>query len=304
MFADDTKVFREMNSEDDREVLQEDLNMLTDWADRWQLRFNAGKCKVLHVGRSNPNYQYSMSSGENRVELETTTLEKDLGINIDPELKFSRHIELQVNKANKILGLVRRSYEYLDAETMKRLFTALIRPHLEFSNVAWSPRLEKDKKLLEKVQRRATKLVPGLQELPYEVRLERMKLPSLSYRRARGDMIEAYKYTHDYYTVNDDLLPRDTSTVTRGHPHKLKKRYTRTATRHHFFSNRIIDTWNNLPEAVVCAPSLNSFKNRIDKVWSEHLYCTDAKFPLPPNKLDKIDLTSDDDDERLIGNLA
>ena len=92
-------------------------------------------------------------------------LEKDLGVNVDPELKFSRHIEGQVNKANKILGMIRRSYIYLDKDTMKRLFVALVRPHLEFSNVAWSPRLIKDKKLLEGVQRRATKL--ELQKSPW-----------------------------------------------------------------------------------------------------------------------------------------
>jgi hypothetical protein len=94
-----------------------------------------------------------------KIALEETKLEKDLGVNVDPELKFSKHIEVQVNKANKILGMIRKSYEYLDGTTLKMLFTALVRPHLEFSNVAWSPRLIKDRKLIEGVQRRATKLV-------------------------------------------------------------------------------------------------------------------------------------------------
>ena len=84
---------------------------------------------------------------------------------MDPELKFTEHVEKQVNKANKILGLIRRTFEYLDGEVMKRLFTSLVRPHLEFSNVAWSPRLIKDQRLIESVQRRATKLVPELK--PY-----------------------------------------------------------------------------------------------------------------------------------------
>ena len=100
MFADDTKVYTEVNDTAAQVQLQNDID---------------------------------------KVRLEVTELEKDLGVNVDPELKFSRHIEGQVNKANKILGMIRRSYEYLDKDTLKRLFVALVRPHLEFSNVAWSP---------------------------------------------------------------------------------------------------------------------------------------------------------------------
>jgi hypothetical protein len=186
MFADDTKVFRSMVTDDDRELLQEDIDQLAKWGNIWQLRFNADKCKVLHIGRNNPNNQYTMPTADGRIELETTVLEKDLGVNVDPELKFSEHIERQVNKADKILGMIRRSYEFIDRDTMKRLFTALVRPLLEFSNVAWAPRLVKDRKLIEGVQRRATKLVPDLKELSYEDRLEQLSLPSLSYQRFRG----------------------------------------------------------------------------------------------------------------------
>ena len=113
---------------------------------------------------------------ELRTVLETIDLEKDLGINVNPSLKFSRHVEMQVYKANKILGLIRRFYEHLDGDSLKNLFTALVRLHLEFSKSAWSPRQVKDKKLLESVQRHATKLVQYLQDLPYEERLSRLKL--------------------------------------------------------------------------------------------------------------------------------
>ena len=75
----------------------------------------------------------------------------------DSELKSSKHVEEQVNNANRILGLIRRSYQHLDKENMKLLLTALVRPHLEFGNVVWTPRLQKDRLLIEGVQRRATK---------------------------------------------------------------------------------------------------------------------------------------------------
>ena len=149
-----------------------------------------------------------MESIDGTVQLEETEFEKDLGVHIDPELKFSKPVERQVNKANRILELIHRSYEFIDMEVMKKLFTSLVRSHLEFGNVAWSPGLEKDRNLMEGVQRRATKLVPEVKDLEYEERLKRMDLPSLRYRRVRGDMIETYKYIHSKYTVNEDLLVR------------------------------------------------------------------------------------------------
>ena len=216
-----------------------------------------------------------MESINGAVQLEETELEKDVGVHIDPELKFSKHVERQVNKANRILGLIRRSYEFIDMEVMKKLFTSLVRPQLEFGNVAWSPRLEKDRNLIEGVQRRATKLVPEIKDLEYEERLRKMDLPSLRYRRVRGDMTETYKYTHLKYTVNEDLLVRKEDSVARGHSLKLQKRYCGSATRFNFYSFRIVDSWNYLPQDIINAPTLVTFKARLDKCWSgQKFICT------------------------------
>lgn len=237
MYADDTKVYRKVDSDKHREQIQSDLNCLVEWADKWQLRFNADKCKVLHLGKKNPKFSYSMRQhgSDQTVSLQVTEVEKDLGVNIDKDLKFSKHIEIEVNKANRLLGLIRRSYEYLDAESMKLLFISLIRPHLEFCNAAWSPQSEKDKKLIEGVQRRATKVIPGLKNFDYEKRLEKMKLPSMSYRRLRGDLIEVFKYTHGLYMLEFSFLEKEVRTNTRGHNFKLKKHRCNTNQRQNFF---------------------------------------------------------------------
>ena len=183
------------------------------------------------------------------------------------KLKFSKHVEIQVNKANRILGLIRRSYEHLDTESMKTLFTALVRPHLEFGNAAWSPRFQKDKDVIEGVLRRATRVVPGLKELSYEERLEKMGLPSMSFRRARGDMIEVFKYVHGIYKVSDPLLKLSSVTNTRGHSYKLEKQGSNTSVRQHFFTQRVVEQWNKLPESVVAAKDLNAFKSSLDSHW-------------------------------------
>ena len=151
-----------------------------------------GKCKVLHLGRRNLHYEYNMGD----LTLETATEEKDLGViieSLDDKLKFDKHTEAQVNKANKVLGLIQRSFETLDKETLVWLFKALVRPHLEYCNTVTYPVYEKDAKLLEGVQRRATKMVPEMKNYDYANRLKKLALPSLAYRRKRGDMIEVYK---------------------------------------------------------------------------------------------------------------
>ena len=150
------------------------------------MKFNVGKCKVLHLGRRNPRYEYNMGD----LTLETATEEKDLGVIIDEKLKFDKHTEAQVNKANKVLGLLRRSFETLDKETLVWLFKALVRPHLEYCNTVTYPVYEKDAKLLEGVRRRATKMVTEMKNYDYATRLKKLALPSLSYRRKRVDMID------------------------------------------------------------------------------------------------------------------
>lgn len=276
MYADDTKVFSPVLTDEQRKKLQGDLDSLVEWADKWQLRFNADKCKVLHLGYGNPEFEYDMKrhASDERVTLGATEVEKDLGVQVDKDLKFATHIESQVNKANKILGLIRRSYQFLDAQSMKLLFSALVRPHLECANTIWFPKFEKDKKLIEGVLQRATRLIPHLKSLDYEERLKRLDIPSMKYRRDRGDMIEVFKHLNGYYTVNQKLLVRDVDSVTRGHEFKLEKRRGKTTLRLHFFGFRVVNAWNALPASVAEAPNLQTFKSRLDALWKDRKFCS------------------------------
>ena len=123
----------------------------------------------------------------------------------------------------------------MDMSLMKQLYIALVRPHLEYGNVVWHPDLKKGIRLLESVQQRATKLIPELCNMCYENRLKSLDLPSLSYRRLRGDPIKTFKYLHDIYTVDSSLLiPLSQPTggvVTRGHSFKLRKRDSKISVR-------------------------------------------------------------------------
>ena len=135
MFADDTKLYSTVASPLAASRVQSDLDALVDWSDDWQLPFNEGKCKVMHLGRRNPNRQYAMRDSE----LSVVQVEKDLGVHIDSELKFREHAAAAVAKATQMLAVMRRSFALIDECTLPLLYKTLVRPHLEFGNLVMGP---------------------------------------------------------------------------------------------------------------------------------------------------------------------
>ena len=137
----------------------------------------------------------------------------------------------------------------------------------------WSPLYKKDRIAIENVQRRATRLVRACKNLSYPERLRKLGLPTLEYRRQRADMVQVYKILNDIDKVDKaKLFSMATYNRTRGHPLKLFKERVRLNVRANSFSNRVTNTWNQLPEDIVMAPSLNAFKGRLNKYWSSHPY--------------------------------
>ena len=151
-------------------------------------------------------------------------MERDLGVFLDPLLKFRKQAAAAASKGNQMLALIRRSFVCLDTVMLPLLFKSLVRPHLEYGNLIWGPFNRADQKLVERVQRRATKLVPEIKHLPYQERLRHLNLPSLYHRRRRGDMIAVYQILNGGIDVQWNQFFRPAaSTVTRGHEMKLLK---------------------------------------------------------------------------------
>ena len=182
MYADDLKLHREIKSEEDTELLQKDLDTLYDWSLYSLLKFHLGKCVVMRFEPSK-NIESNPFYGMDEIRLKVVEEEKDLGIVFDKELSFNNHISCIVKKRNSLVGMIRRSFFHLDLEMFKCLFTAIVRPHLEYGAAIWNPHLKRHIIAIENVQRRATKLVPGLLNLPYRERLKALRLPTLLYRR-------------------------------------------------------------------------------------------------------------------------
>ena len=273
LFADDSKVFSRIISEKNKkrntkkgisningnEILQRDLDNIGEWADRWKMEFNVDKCKIMHLGYTNPKHTYSMGGAD----LTVTSKEKDLGVLIDDELKFDSHIKEIVNKANRMLGLIKIAFAGIDKVMFKNIYPVLIRPQLEYCVQVWSPHLVKDIKLLEGVQRRATKLVPELRNLPYEERLERLELTTLTQRRHRGDMIQTYKLLTRKEDINPDKLFK-LARRGRGNGLKIYKKRFHTDVRKFHFSQRVINPWNKLKRKVVLVDKTSTFKLGFD----------------------------------------
>ena len=268
LFADDAKIFKLISSSLDAINLQTDIDAMVNWAKVWKLQYNVAKCKVLHLGISNQQYGYRMEH-DNSSTLQSVTEERDLGVIIDDKLNFDQHIGNIVRKANTVLGLIKRSFRYLNIECFLLLYKSLVRPLLEYSSPVWNPNKVKNIRLLESVQRRATKLVANVSEMSYPRRLKELNLTTLEYRRLRTDIIQIYKIFSGIDDVNyDKFFDLSSTSVTRGHKYKVVKKRCNTNLRKHFFSYRNVDIWNKLPAYIIESDTIETFKTRLDRYWS------------------------------------
>ena len=263
MFADDAKIQRRIKDNSSCEELQEDINKIKTWSIEWKMDFNVEKCHVVRFGESKkrPIWQYKLGDEE----IPSADKEKDLGVTITKKFDPEDHINQITSKMYYLLANMKTAFTYVDADMVRKIITTYIRPTLEYASVVWNPYEVKDINKLERIQRAATRWVPELRDLSYEERLKKLNLPSLQARRTRGEYITLYKCKSKMIEIdNKDFIP-SSEVTTRGHSKKIQKKRGEINARKYFFPNRIVDDWNNLPEQIVSAQTINQFKKLYDQ---------------------------------------
>ena len=264
LLADDTKAFQEIDKDVDKQEenhknLQERIDKIARWASDWKMELNPGKSKLMHMGKDNPNLPYHI----NGVEITAVTTEKDIGFWVSNDLSTSTHIHKAQNKALGEISRIRRNFSYIDKRAFCVLYNQRIRPHLDYGMTACPPDTVADAKLLERTQAKATALVQGLKGLNAEERRKRLGLMRLEDRRERGDLIEVYKILKGLTRIDPSEFweVREARNGAR-----LVKELAKNGKRQRqgFFSYRVIQKWNLLPTNLKLAPSLTTFKNRLD----------------------------------------
>ena len=256
-FADDTTLYSNVCSSRECELVQKDLNALYEWCVKWKLDFNVSKCKVLTVTRSpNPTVFKYHINGE---LIERVNEFKDLGVVVQNNLSWNSHINTTVAKANRMMGLIKRTVGYEAPKNVKlQLYTSLVRSNLEYCTQAWNGLTARNKIKIERVQRAATRYILNYPNLTYPERLLKTNLLPLSFRRDMLDLKFFYKSLHGiiifdkntfiHFTCNNARHTRNTSD-----PNLLSVQLCRTTTFRNSYFNRIVYSWNSLPLHIRCA---------------------------------------------------
>ena len=278
LFADDTKVALRVADENDRSTMQTIIDNLAKWAKSWDMSFNIKKCKIIHVGHSNPGFEYFMDGNP----IETANEEKDLGVMIESNLKPGKQCAQAAKNANFALGQIQRAFHYRKKTNLVPLFKTFIRPKLEFAAAAWNPWTAQDKNQLERVQKRMVRMLSDVRGESYEEKLRDAGLTTLEERRERGDAIETFKTLKglngvkrekwfEIEAVDSRATRRNTEVTAEGERRKsdiLVVDTARLEVRKNFYNIRAAKAWNSIPEEVKMQTTVNAFKNAYDK-WRE-----------------------------------
>ena len=255
------KLYSSINISEYSFSLQQSLDNLTEWSNHWQLAINVEKCAVLSIGKNANSNLYRI----NNVVLKNVDNMHDLGIDVDSNLFFHKHINCIVTKARQRLGVLYRGFVTRNPNFMRKSYITYIRPLLEYNSVVWNPYQVKYKNLIERVQRNFTRWIPALHDLPYSERLALLNLETLECRRLKFDLTLYYKIFHGLVAIDSAnhfnyysaiLSPRNTSP-------KLIKPVKGTTNYFNCFFNRSIDCYNSLPHNVKHCTSLLLFKKNL-----------------------------------------
>ena len=273
LYADDSKLYGDTTTIEKCQTFERDILAVNEWFQQWQLRINFEKCEVLHLGGNSLDFTYAINNNV----IPCKDFCRDLGVCVDTDLKFNRHCSNIARSAHWRAKLFHDCFTCQDHDFSVFLYVTYIRPIVESNTQVWSPWHREAIDRIENVQRRFTKFIPGLFNVPYLGRLEILKLKSLEERRIMNDIIFLFKMLHNLVDLPFDNYFSFNTNATRGHSMKLNKNHSRIDCRKYFFCNRVIDIWNSLDERVVCMTSIHNFKLAIENI-NFRVFCRGRAF--------------------------
>ena len=259
LFADDSKFYHISNNISDCLEFANDIIGIQEWLDMWQLKINLTKCVVLHLGHSNILFPHRI----NQFIVEKQFFCRDLGVHVASDFSAFNHCSIIVRNAMYRLHQFRKTFTGRRIDFKIFLFVTYIRPLVESNTAVWSPHYIQDIDMVEKVQRKFTKYLTGLRNMSYKERLQYLHLDTLEVRRIQFDLILMYKIIHNIVDIPFNKYFHFNTNSTRGHDYKLVCQYSRLDCRKYFFTNRVVNYWNDLPASIVNARSLVSFKKLV-----------------------------------------
>ena len=270
-FADDSKLGKCITSDQDCLKLQNALNDLARWSENCGMRLHPGKCAVLHFGPNNPKHMYYV----NGIKINECEEARDLGVLVTNNSSQTAHVENIARKAHAVLSQIKRTLTYRDSVVFAGIYKQYVRPILEFAVQAWNPAKVADVKTLERVQRRAFRLITDQGDADYDTKLNKIGMTTLEDRRQQGDQIEAFKIINDMSVLNKyDFFKfvHDRHCIDmRSHSDNLLvPEKCRLNVRKNFFSCRVVNTWNDLPYWVRFSTTVNEFKNNYDEFMKNY----------------------------------
>ena len=269
LFADDCLIYRPIYSNKDHEQLQQDLNSLTQWATSWQMEFNVTKCNILQLSTHHniSQFNYTMQS----MQLTTVKQHHYLGILLDQKLSWHPHIEQICNKANRLLGLLKRNLPRNNScqAIREQSYRQLILPVLNYCSTIWDPYHHNATNQIEMIQHRAARFVLNRPWRRYHLdsmtcMLTELQWPTLQTLRSNARLILLYKLIHHHQLIPNQYLPIPAFPITRAN-HRFKFRHytSRTTMYRNSFFPRTIPEWNKLPSIIVESNDLNLFKRNL-----------------------------------------
>ncbi len=267
LFADDCLLYKKIESDEDCTLLQQDLDKINLWADKWKMEFNVSKCFVMNITLAKKNKFTTIYTIKGEA-LVTTSNTKYLGLTISSDLKWNLHIDIITARATKVLNFIKRNLKNCPKKIKSKAYLTYVRPQLEYCSTVWDPHTKENIKKIDKIQNRAARFTMNnyQQKASVSEMVKELKWPKLQIRREHFNLVLLYRVAHGFIAIPRSILPPAAShTHNTRHSHNQQFLIPQCRINAYKFSfvPRTVVVWNQLPTSTINCVTVDSFKEQL-----------------------------------------